>query len=225
MRSGLSPLALVSDDSAMMGVVAGIRASGEAALGLVWLDARGDLNTPQTSPSGLLFGMPLAHLLGLGHEDLLALEDQGPVLDEARLVLVGVRCLDPGEKALIRAHKIPTTLLLASQSMGQPVLLLSSPSAFAMLGPVIFISTWISTSSTLPGRPGFRFASRTDSILPPRSSSSGGLPNGRPTTAPSLSRSTPHPRRWRGDARLGTASARVFCRGTELPCRRLLRAC
>ncbi len=62
-------------------------------LALVWLDAHGDLNTPETSPSGFLGGMPFAILLGWCHDELRT----GPALPVERAALVGARDLDPGE--------------------------------------------------------------------------------------------------------------------------------
>ncbi len=107
-EEGFSPLALVSDDSAMMGVLSGVARVAQRPLAVVWLDAHGDLNTPETSPSGLLFGMPLAHLLGLGHPDLLSLNYHDRSVEPRLLVLVGVRALDPGERSLIEDQSIVT---------------------------------------------------------------------------------------------------------------------
>jgi arginase len=82
-----------------MGSLSGLAASGRG--GVLWLDAHGDLNTPETTPSGNVHGMPLAAALGLCESfsrDGLRL----PALDPARVALVGVRSLDPGEQALVR---------------------------------------------------------------------------------------------------------------------------
>jgi len=69
---------------------------------VIWIDAHGDLNTPETSPSGNVHGMPLAAALGLAgdgfaHEGLAL-----PAVDPRRVVLLGVRSLDPAERVLIR---------------------------------------------------------------------------------------------------------------------------
>ena len=69
--------------------------------GVLWLDAHGDLNTPQTSPSGNVHGMPLAAARGLWSE----VRKEGlrlPAIDPEHVALVGVRSLDPGEQALVR---------------------------------------------------------------------------------------------------------------------------
>ena len=96
---GLVPLLLGGDHSIAMGSLSGLAASGRG--GVLWLDAHGDLNTPETTPSGNVHGMPLAAALGLCESfsrDGLRL----PALDPARVALVGVRSLDPGEQALVR---------------------------------------------------------------------------------------------------------------------------
>jgi len=75
----------------------GTRASSEVAL--VWIDAHGDLNTPATTPSGFIGGMPFAELLGWCFDDWRRLAGLDPPLPEERAVLVGGRDLDPGERA------------------------------------------------------------------------------------------------------------------------------
>lgn len=101
------PLVLGGDHSIAIGSVAGVsrfyRERGEK-IGIIWLDAHGDINTPETSPSGNIHGMPLAHILGLGAPELLRIGGDAPMVDPERAVLVGVRDLDPGEREII--HKI-----------------------------------------------------------------------------------------------------------------------
>jgi arginase len=105
LQEGFTPLVLGGDHSIAIGSVAGVsryyRERGER-IGLVWLDAHGDINTPETSPSGNIHGMPLAHILGLGVEDLVRIGGERPMVDPSRAVLVGVRDLDPGERDTIR---------------------------------------------------------------------------------------------------------------------------
>ncbi len=76
--------------------------SVDAPVGVLWIDAHGDLNTPETSPSGNLHGMPLAALLGHGNREMVDLGRPGPKLEPRDVVLIGVRDLDPGERELIR---------------------------------------------------------------------------------------------------------------------------
>jgi arginase len=96
---GLVPLVLGGDHSIAIGSLSGLAADGPG--GVLWLDAHGDLNTPATTPSGNVHGMPLAAAIGLCDEfarDGLRL----PAVDPQRVAVVGVRSLDPGEQALVR---------------------------------------------------------------------------------------------------------------------------
>ena len=98
-RADAIPLVLGGDHSIAMGTLAGLhRARGVG--GLLWLDAHGDLNRPQTSPSGNVHGMPLAAALGACGFELDGF-DPPPWVDPKRVALVGSRSLDPGEKALV----------------------------------------------------------------------------------------------------------------------------
>ncbi len=98
--SGAMPLVLGGDHSIAMGTLAGLHAAfGPGAV--LWVDAHGDLNRPETSPSGNVHGMPLAAALGQCGFDLQGFEGP-PWLDPTKTVLLGVRSLDPGERALVR---------------------------------------------------------------------------------------------------------------------------
>ncbi len=98
---GTVPLVLGGDHSIGAGSVAGVarayRERGER-IGCIWLDAHGDLNTPESTMSGNVHGMPVAHLLGHGDPALVGLCGGGPALDARHTVLVGIRDLDPAEK-------------------------------------------------------------------------------------------------------------------------------
>ena len=97
---GHMPLVLGGDHSIAMGSLAGLHAAhGEG--GLLWADAHGDLNRPETSPSGNVHGMPLAAALGACGFSLEGFDDP-PWVDPARVALVGIRSLDPGEKELVK---------------------------------------------------------------------------------------------------------------------------
>ena len=85
-------------------------------LALVWVDAHGDLNTPETTPSGFLGGMPFAILLGWCHDELRTAAGLDPALPEARAALVGARDLDPGERAAIGRSR----LVVADDVAGGP---------------------------------------------------------------------------------------------------------
>ena len=105
-RRGITPLVLGGDHSLAAGSVAGtataLHERGER-VGLIWLDAHADLNTPETSPSGNVHGMPVAHLLGRGDRTLATLSTAAPAVLPEHLVYVGLRDLDEAEKASIRA--------------------------------------------------------------------------------------------------------------------------
>lgn len=103
--AGATPLTLGGDHSLAMGSVAGSAAhvaERGGSLGLLWVDAHADLNTPETSPSGNVHGMPLAVVLGRGHPMLLEIGRSRPVVRADRSVLLGVRSVDEGERKRIR---------------------------------------------------------------------------------------------------------------------------
>ncbi len=102
---GRMPLVLGGDHSIAIGSVAGssnhFARAGEA-IGLIWFDAHGDANTPETTPSGNIHGMSLAVSIGLGDADLVGLGGRHPKIDPRNVVLIGVRDLDPGERATLK---------------------------------------------------------------------------------------------------------------------------
>lgn len=96
--AGLLPLVLGGDHSVAMGSLGGM-ASVHGAGGVLWVDAHGDLNRPETSPSGNVHGMPLAAAFGAAGPEFDTAEWPTPSIERA--ALVGVRSLDAGERALI----------------------------------------------------------------------------------------------------------------------------
>jgi arginase len=78
----------------------------DSRIGLVWFDAHGDFNTPRTTHSGMLGGMPVAVAAGLCHGTWRQLAGQQAVLPTDRIVMVDVRNLDPEEAALIAATDV-----------------------------------------------------------------------------------------------------------------------
>ena len=100
------PLVLGGDHSVAAGSVAAAAAWARQAkhlpVGLIWIDAHGDMNTPDTSPSGNVHGMPLAALLGPEPRELSGIGGWSPKVVPAHTVLVGVRNLDEREKAAVR---------------------------------------------------------------------------------------------------------------------------
>ncbi len=103
--AGDSPLVLLGECTLAPAVTAGLR-DGHPALALVWIDAHGDLNTPETTPSGFLGGMPFAILLGWCKDGLRSAAGLEPPLPEARAALVGARDLDPGEREAVAASRL-----------------------------------------------------------------------------------------------------------------------
>lgn len=94
------PVVLGGDHSTSLGSVAGAVASGRR-LGLIWMDAHGDFNTPDTTRSGNVHGMVLAALAGYGDVRMVELCGVAPKVPAAAIALVGVRQLDPGERSLL----------------------------------------------------------------------------------------------------------------------------
>ncbi len=118
---GRFPLVVGGDHSVACGTVAGLtryhRPRGER-IGLIWFDAHGDMNTPSTSPSGNVHGMPLAAILGFGTPVLTQLAGQSPMIDVRNAVLIGVHELDSREKELIRQVGIRVYTMREIDMMG-----------------------------------------------------------------------------------------------------------
>jgi len=105
MSEGRLPLVLGGDHSIAIGSVAGstgFHAKRGESLGLIWFDAHGDSNTPQTTPSGNIHGMSLAVSLGYGDHDLVHLGGRAPKVQARNTVLIGIRDLDAGEREFIK---------------------------------------------------------------------------------------------------------------------------
>ncbi|HTS59956.1 MAG TPA: arginase [Terriglobales bacterium] len=104
-ESGQVPLALGGDHSMAAGTVSGVAQyyrRQQQKIGLIWMDAHTDLNTPESSPSGNVHGMPLAAILGLGPAELANIFDFSPKVEAENCVLVGVRDIDAIEKLNVR---------------------------------------------------------------------------------------------------------------------------
>ena len=109
LREGYFPLVLGGDHSLAIGTLAGSSSWAHARgkkVGCLWLDAHADMNTPETSPSGNVHGMPLAASLGYGPELLTHLQGFAPKIEARNTVLVGIRNLDPPEKEIVRESGI-----------------------------------------------------------------------------------------------------------------------
>jgi arginase len=100
-QRGHFPLVLGGDHSIAVGTVSGIAAwcrRRAKRVGLLWVDAHGDINTPESSPSGNIHGMPVAALLGYGPPELTRIGGAFPKVEARNVALVGIRSLDEGEK-------------------------------------------------------------------------------------------------------------------------------
>lgn len=99
------PLVIGGDHSIAIGTLAGIAGhfrKQNKKIGVIWVDAHGDMNTPETSPSGNIHGMPLAISMGVGHPKLTAVGGNFQKVDPTKTVLLGIRTLDQGEIDHIR---------------------------------------------------------------------------------------------------------------------------
>ncbi|MGK2925236.1 MAG: arginase, partial [Lysobacterales bacterium] len=107
--AGDFPLVIGGDHSIAMGTVAGTAAHHRdqgQSIGMIWFDAHGDMNTPESSPSGNIHGMPLAHLLGKGDVDLKNILGFSPKVRPENVALIGVRAIDGHERQIIRESGI-----------------------------------------------------------------------------------------------------------------------
>jgi arginase len=101
----LVPLVLGGDHSIAVGTAAGAAAhfgKKSKRIGMIWLDAHGDMNTPETSPSGNVHGMPLAAIMGYGPPELVEIGGVKPMVEPRNVVLVGIRELDSKERRLVK---------------------------------------------------------------------------------------------------------------------------
>jgi arginase len=99
------PLVLGGDHSIAAGAVSGVASyfrKEKKQIGYIWLDAHGDMNTPESSPSGNVHGMPLAAVMGYGAPELVDLLGFKPKVEPQNIVLVGVRDLDLQERRLVK---------------------------------------------------------------------------------------------------------------------------
>ncbi|HZO07631.1 MAG TPA: arginase [Solirubrobacterales bacterium] len=109
LEGGSTPIVLGGDHSIAIGSVAGLAAfhrRRDARVGVIWFDAHGDMNTPETSPSGNIHGMPFAAILGRGAPELTHVSGFAPKVSPEDCVLIGARSVDREEAAALRASGI-----------------------------------------------------------------------------------------------------------------------
>ena len=105
LRDGEFPLVLGGDHSIALGSITGV-ARVHRDIGVIWIDAHGDFNTHETTPSGNIHGMILGALAGFGHPSLVGVCGWSPKINTRSIVIVGARDLDPPERELLRQQEI-----------------------------------------------------------------------------------------------------------------------
>ncbi len=105
LSEGFLPVVLGGDHSIAIGACSGVSdffRKQSKKIGYLWIDAHGDMNTPDSSPSGNVHGMPLAALIGYGAPELVELLGYKPKIEPRNVAIVGVRDLDPKERRLVK---------------------------------------------------------------------------------------------------------------------------
>ncbi len=99
-RMGETPLFLGGDHSLSIGTIGGVTA--QDSVGVLWIDAHGDANSPESSPSGNIHGMPVATLLGVGYPELVDIGRPGAKLEGRDVVMIAIRELDVVEREWLK---------------------------------------------------------------------------------------------------------------------------
>jgi len=109
LEAGYLPLSLGGDHSIAIGTIAGVSKfyrDRNQSIGCLWIDAHADMNTPQSSPTGNVHGMPLAATLGIGPETLAKIFGHTPKVQGKHCVLIGTRSLDTRERRIVKKSGI-----------------------------------------------------------------------------------------------------------------------
>jgi arginase len=121
LEGGQFPLSLGGDHSVAIGTQAGVAKfyrDRDQALGCIWFDAHADMNTPETSPSGNVHGMPFAAALGLGPDALSKIFGFSPKIKPDKCVLIGARDLDSRERRLVKESGVNVFTMRAIDEQG-----------------------------------------------------------------------------------------------------------
>ncbi len=124
--AGEMPLVLGGDHSLAIGSIAGAAqffSGRQEEIGVLWVDAHADMNTPETSPSGNIHGMSLAIALGIGDEKFTSLGNPGAKIKPEHVALVGARDLDAGEVTLLKQHGIRVFTTREIDERGMPAVI------------------------------------------------------------------------------------------------------
>jgi len=141
--SGGFPLVLGGDHSIVLGSLAGMGAVAKARgqrLGVLYVDAHGDFNTPETSPSGNIHGECLAASCGFGLPELVNLHNPGPKVDPKNVCFVGLRDLDPGERRLMKEAGVTAFTMSDIDRLGFPAILQSVVAFFRTRADIVHVS-------------------------------------------------------------------------------------
>lgn len=126
--TGYFPLMLGGDHSMSIGSLAGIAAhcrDNNKRLGVIWVDAHSDINTPDTTPSGNIHGMPVAVGLGIGAKELTSVGGDFVKLSPSNVTMIGLRSVDPGERALIKELGIDAYSMTEVDKLGMYAIMLT----------------------------------------------------------------------------------------------------
>jgi arginase len=121
LADGYFPITLGGDHSIAIGTIAGVAKfyhDRNQEVGCLWIDAHADMNTPETSPSGNIHGMPFAASLGHGPDSLTKIFDFAPKLRPEKCVLIGIRDLDGHERQTVRASGVNLITMREVDEMG-----------------------------------------------------------------------------------------------------------
>ncbi|MCC6740890.1 MAG: arginase [Planctomycetia bacterium] len=129
-KDGCFPLVLGGDHSIAVGSLWGVTRVRKN-VGILWMDAHGDFNTPETSPSGNVHGMPMAAALGRGRDTLVKNEDPASRVNAMHVVQIGIRDLDPLEKRALRASGVHVFTMHEVDRYGMPAVIEKAMAHFA----------------------------------------------------------------------------------------------
>jgi len=121
LEAGFFPLSLGGDHSVAVGTQAGVSKffhDRQQSVGCLWIDAHADMNTPASSPSGNVHGMPLAATLGHGSESLTKIFGYAPKVPPQKCVLIGARALDSRERRFVKESGIQVFTMRAIDELG-----------------------------------------------------------------------------------------------------------
>lgn len=155
LADGKTPLVLGGDHSIAIGTVAGVSRffrESNRTIGMLWLDAHADMNTPESSPSGNVHGMPLACCLGVGPDELTRMFGFSPKVNPANVALVGIRDVDQLEAQTVRATGVRVFTMREIDERGMPA--------------VIDEAIGVATRGTAQGTAGFHLSFDMDFVDP-----------------------------------------------------------